>query len=285
MTKTPNSATNLGKAIKRYCAAGQDDIRLARAMADVVVGQMLPPCVVKGGSSLMFRYGGDVTRYTKDVDTARVIDLESYLDNLRTKLAEGWNGFTGKLVDVEPPSPPNVPKPYLMMPYDIKLQYLGRAWMTVRIEVGHNEIGDADDCERELPEDIADAFVALGFPRPEKIPVMKLAHQVAQKLHAISGVGSDRAHDLVDLQLINLHSALDLAEVKATCERLFAYRREQAWPPKLVKGPNWADIYKDARDTLRESSSILKTVDEAIRWTTDLIKKIDAAESGSALTM
>ena len=30
--KTPNSATNLGKAIKRYCGKGRDDIRLARAM-------------------------------------------------------------------------------------------------------------------------------------------------------------------------------------------------------------------------------------------------------------
>ena len=63
--KMPNSATNLIKAIKRYCAEGQDDVRLARAMADVVVGQMLPGGVVKGGSSLMFRYGGGVTRYTR----------------------------------------------------------------------------------------------------------------------------------------------------------------------------------------------------------------------------
>ena len=51
--KTPNSATNLGKAIKRYCGKGRDDIRLARAMADLVVGQMLPGGVVKGGSSLL----------------------------------------------------------------------------------------------------------------------------------------------------------------------------------------------------------------------------------------
>ena len=148
--KRPNSAANLIRAIKRYCGVNQDDIRLARAMADVIVGQMLPSGVVKGGSSLMFRYGGAVTRYTKDVDTARSVELEAYLESLRLKLAEGWNGFTGKIVDVEPPSPPNVPKSYLMMPYDIKLQYLGKSWMTVRIEVGHNEIGDADAFETML---------------------------------------------------------------------------------------------------------------------------------------
>lgn len=275
--KTPNSATNLGKAISRYCGKGQDDIRLARAMADVVVGQMLPDGVVKGGSSLMFRYGGGITRYTKDVDMARVGDLEKYLEALRIKLVEGWNGFTGKLVDVEPPSPPNVPKPYVMMPFDIKLQYLGRPWMTVRIEIGHNEIGDADAFETSLPEDVAAAFVALGFPKPAEIPVMKLSYQVAQKLHAVSGDGSDRAHDLIDLQLMDGYSTLDLVDVKSKCERLFKYRCEQPWPPNLVKGETWDKIYTEARATLRDATFVLATVDEAVTWANDLIAKIDAA--------
>ena len=282
--KMPNSATNLIKAIKRYCAEGQDDVRLARAMADVVVGQMLPGGVVKGGSSLMFRYGGGVTRYTKDVDTARVVDLDVYLESLRTKLAAGWNGFSGKLVDVEPPSPPNVPKPYLMMPYDIKLQYLGRAWMTVRIEIGHNEIGDADAFEMKLPEDIAAAFVTLGFPRPAKIPVMKLSYQIAQKLHAVSGKESDRAHDLIDLQLMSIHSMLDYGDIKSTCKRLFVYRQEQTWPPTIVKGEKWENVYNEARETLRDNTSILPTVDEAVKWANELVIRINEASSRSQRT-
>ena len=274
--KVPNSATNLRKAIKHYCGRTQDDIRLARAMADVVVGQMLPGGVVKGGSSLMFRYGGGATRYTKDVDMARVTDLEKFLDDFRKNLSEGWNGFTGKLTDVEPPSPENVPKPYVMMPYDIKLQYLGRAWMTVRIEIGHNEIGDADASELKLPEDIAAAFVAIGFPKPKEIPVMKLSYQVAQKLHAVSGKDSDRAHDLIDLQLMERHSTLDLPDIKSKCERLFKYRCEQPWPPTLVKGETWETIYAEARSTLRDGASILPNVDEAIDWANKLIAAIDA---------
>lgn len=276
--KTPNSATNLGKALSRYCGKNKDDIRLARAMADVVVAQMLPDGVVKGGCSLMFRYGGGVTRYTKDVDTARVIDLERYLDALRVKLSDGWNGFTGKLTDVEPPSPPNVPKPYVMMPFDIKLQYLGRPWMTVRIEIGHNEIGDADAFESSLPEDIADAFIALGFPRPAAIPVMKLSYQVAQKLHAVSSKNSDRAHDLIDLQLMDAHSTLDLADIRSKCERLFDYRREQAWPPELVKGAIWDKVYDEARSTLRDATTILPDVDAAIQWANALIARIAEAK-------
>ena len=276
--KVPNSATNLNKAIKRYAGPGRDDIRLGRAMADIVVGQLLPAGVVKGGSSLMFRYGGGLTRYTKDVDTARVIDLDIYLERLRERLAKGWAGFTGKLVTVEPPHPKGVPTPYVMIPFDIKLQYLGRPWMTVRIEIGHNEIGDADDCEFGLPEDIAEAFVAIGLPRPEEIPVMKLSYQVAQKLHAISGKNSDRAHDLIDLQLMSLHSTLDFADIKFKCKRLFNYRREQDWPPTLVKGDRWEEVYNAARETLNDDSGVLATVDEAIAWTNELIAKIDAAE-------
>lgn len=272
--KRPNSAANLIRAIKRYCGVNQDDIRLARAMADVIVGQMLPDGVVKGGSSLMFRYGGAVTRYTKDVDTARSVELDAYLESLRLKLAEGWNGFTGKIVDVEPPSPPNVPKPYLMMPYDIKLQYLGKSWMTVRIEVGHNEIGDADAFETMLPDDIAAAFVDLGFPKPNEIPVMKLSYQVAQKLHAVSGINSDRAHDLIDLQLIDKYSILDLGDVRSKCERLFKYRCEQAWPPVIIKGDQWSAVYNEAYTTLRKPEMVLSAVDDAIEWVNEFVNRI-----------
>ena len=272
--KRPNSAANLIRAIKRYCGVNQDDIRLARAMADVIVGQMLPSGVVKGGSSLMFRYGGAVTRYTKDVDTARSVELEAYLESLRLKLAGGWNGFTGKIVDVEPPLPPNVPKPYLMMPYDIKLQYLGKSWMTVRIEVGHNEIGDADAFETMLPDDIAAAFVDLGFPKPNEIPVMKLSYQVAQKLHAVSGINSDRAHDLIDLQLIDKYSILDLGDVRSKCERLFKYRCEQAWPPVIIKGDRWSSVYNEAYTTLRKPEMVLSAVDDAIEWVNEFVNRI-----------
>ena len=272
--KRPNSAANLIRAIKRYCGVNQDDIRLARAMADVIVGQMLPSGVVKGGSSLMFRYGGAVTRYTKDVDTARSVELEAYLESLRLKLAEGWNGFAGKIVDVEPPSPPNVPKPYLMMPYDIKLQYLGKSWMTVRIEVGHNEIGDADAFETMLPDDIAAAFVDLGFPKPNEIPVMKLSYQVAQKLHAVSGINSDRAHDLIDLQLIDKYSILDLGDVRSKCERLFKYRCEQAWPPVIIKGDRWSSVYNEAYTTLRKPEMVLSAVDDAVEWVNEFVNRI-----------
>ena len=52
-----------------------------------------------------------------------------------------------------------------MIPFDIKLSYCGRSWQTIRIEIGHNEIGDADEYEEYLPPDFAEAFETLSFPR------------------------------------------------------------------------------------------------------------------------
>ena len=153
----PNTCANLIKAINSLFK-DTDTVRLSRAMGNVIVAQMLPDGVVKGGSSLMFRYGSQTTRYTRDMDTARMMKLEEYLRLLEASLSNGWNGFTGKLVTVTPPKPKGVPPAYIMMPFDIKLNYCGRPWQTIRIEIGHNEIGDADDFEEILPEDVVTVF-------------------------------------------------------------------------------------------------------------------------------
>ena len=42
-------------------------------------------------------------------------------------------------------------------------------------------------------------------------------------------------------------------------------------------GDKWEDIYNEARGTLRDSTSILATVDEAVAWANELIGKINTA--------
>ena len=276
--KRPLTCVNLIKAIGTL-SAGQDPVRLSRAMANVIVAQMLPDGVVKGGSSLLFRYGRYGSRYTRDIDTARVMELDSYLEQLNAALAQGWNGFTGKLVTVEPQQPKDVPSAYVMMPYDIKLNYCGRPWQTIRIEIAHNEIGDADEFETALPSDLAEVFEKLSFSQPKPLPVMKLAYQIAQKLHAVSEPGSERAHDLIDLQLICNRSQIDYAKVKSVCLRLFDYRRRQPWPAVVTALPSWDDLYVLARNNLLDNGDVLPTAAEAVEWANELIGKIVAAKS------
>lgn len=219
----------------------------------------------------MFRYGGQATRYTRDMDTARTVPLDEYLRQLEASLIKGWNGFTGKLVSVEPPKPKNVPPAYVMMPFDVKLNYCGRSWQTIRIEIGHNEIGDADEYEDILPNDLAAVFEALSFPRPAPIRVMRLSYQIAQKLHAVSEAGSERAHDLIDLQLIAANSELDMADVRSKCRRLFEYRRMHSWPPTITKSVGWDELYQNAKGNL----PVLPTADEAVAWANGLIARIE----------
>ena len=100
---------------------------------------------------------------------------------------------------------------------------------------------------------------------------MKLHHQVAQKLHGLTDPSQNRPHDLVDLQLVFSQNELDLALVRKTCERLFAHRRRQAWPTKVVAGELWDVGYAAAKFDL----PVKATVAEAIDWANELIALID----------
>ena len=275
----PMTRVNLDKAIARM--AGDDprlivDIRMS--MANAIVGQFLPEGVVKGGTSLKFRFGGDRSRYTVDLDTAWKTDLETFLVNLRRNLSDGWEGFSGDVVIRPQMSPRAVPFEYVMQPCDVKLSYMGRSWCTVRLEVGHNEVGDADEAElTPVPQDLAKFFTELCFPVPEALPLMKLPFQIAQKLHGATGERSRRAHDLIDLQLIVGSASVDLRETHIACERLFRYRKCQPWPPKVAKMDGWDEIYAAQMLNL----PVLPNVDEAIAWTNNLIAKIVAAGNAS----
>lgn len=273
--KRPNSRRNLDMAIDRLAAGTQDPLRLRIALANTIVGQMIPEGAVKGGSSLKMRYGDGATRFTRDLDTARVSDMEEYARKLEASLKEGWEGFTGTLVRREPAKPRGVPGEYVMQPYDIKLSYNEKPWCTVPLEIGHDEIGDAEDPDRGIAREIVDAFVVLGFPEPKPVPLMRIEHQVAQKLHAASGAGSARAHDLVDLQLIVARESVDYSAVRQVCRRLFAYRRQQAWPPTMLKGDDWDELYLAQSEGLE----VLPTVDDAIEWANDLVNRIEESES------
>ena len=161
-----------------------------------------------------------------------------------------------------------------MHPFSIKVNYLGKPWCTVDLELGHNEIGDADEPEWFESKDVSDTFSALGFPAPGKVPVMALKHQIAQKLHGASEPASERAHDLIDLQLIFRHATVNLSEVKSICQRIFAYRKMQSWPPVVTKNEGWDDLYAAARHDL----PVLETAAEAVAWANDLIRRIDESQ-------
>jgi hypothetical protein len=238
-------------------------------MALVVVGQMLPNGAVKGGGAMALRFGRG-TRFTQDLDAARRGPLRQFRSDFEESLATGWAGFTGRLVEKQAPRPAGVPAAYVMQPFEVKLDYRGRPWCTVTFELGHNEIGDADEPEYRLAPDLAELFTEVGLEVPRPIPVMRADHQIAQKLHALSASGSERAHDLVDLQILDAGEPLDLSSARSTCTRLFEYRGQQAWPPRIGGGERWGTLYAEAAVGL----DVLPTVDDAVIWVNEFIDRI-----------
>lgn len=265
----PTSVRSLEQRIRNIEGVESLALRRRVGMALVVVGQMLPEGAIKGGSAMALRYGR-VTRFTQDLDATRVQPLTRFHSDFEDSLAAGWAGFTGRLIEKSAPRPTGVPTAYVMQPFEVKLDYQGRSWCTMKFELGHNEIGDADEPEYHLADDLAQLFTEVGLEAPKPVRVMRADHQVAQKLHAVSDVGSERARDLVDLQLLDRGEDLDLSEVRTTCIRLFEYRRQQAWPPTIEAGEGWDTLY----DAAVEDINVLTDVDDAVAWANAFVQRI-----------
>ena len=272
MKNAPNSKVNLDKGILRFAGDVTRANELRNLMANTIVAQMIGEGVIKGGTGLKFRYGDKMTRVTLDLDAAWRTDLDGFLKGLKSRLAEGWCGFSGEVIVRKQASPRGIPFEYIMQPCDVKLRYLGKAWYTVQLEIGHNEIGDADECEMvDVPEIMSEMFAFLALAKPSPIPAMRLEYQVAQKLHGASAPASKRAHDLIDLQLIMAEGAVDMGKTADLCRKLFRYRKVHEWPPTIVKGETWDAVYNYQKGSL----PVLSTVDAAITWANELINKID----------
>ena len=162
-----------------------------------------------------------------------------------------------------------------MQPFDVKLDYRGRSWCTVKFELGHNELGDADQPEYHLSNSLVGFFTEAGLEEPKPVPVMCADHQVAQKLHALSSPGSERAKGLVDLQLLDKGENLDLSRLAETCARLFDYRRQQSWPPTIQIGGQWDTPYIEAA----EDAAVLPAAEEVVVWANKLVQRIAASSS------
>lgn len=160
----PNGVRSLEQRIRNL--EGDDGLAQRRrvSMALVVVGQMLPAGAIKGGSAMALRYGRG-TRFTRDLDAARIEPLSAFRAVFEETLAAGWSGFTGRLVEKTAPRPAAVPRAYVMQPFEVKLDYRGRSWCNVPFELGHNEIGDAEEPEMQLAEDLAALFTEGGSKR------------------------------------------------------------------------------------------------------------------------
>jgi len=278
----PRNLTSLRALIRNAATAtGRLTRRLEVIIADTAIGQMLPRGVVKGGAAMQIRLGDAESRATRDLDVARAAELsiEAYLEQLGERLASGWGGFTGTVRDATGPSPVDVPPDYVMRPFLVRLSYRGNFWFTVPFELGRDEVGSTVSPDVRMSPAITDLFARIRLPAPTPIPLLPVDHQMAQKLHACTWLDrngqNERAHDLVDLQILVREEEPDLAHVRTTAQRLFESRRAQSWPPVVKAFSDWDSLHTAASEGL----GVLATAEDAVSWTNSLITRIDAVAS------
>lgn len=274
--KAPPNVESLNKRIRNEAGPNhRTEQRLRITVANTVVGQMLPPGVVKGGASLTIRVGEVGSRFSSDLDVSRMPDtsVDDYIASLEQNLGTGWGGFSGRIVHERAPTPPGIPPEYIMKPFSLKLEYRSRSWINLPFELGHDEVGSTKNPTFRIAPDTVNLFAILGLPEPSAIPVLVVEHQMVQKLHACTMTdrngNNDRAHDLVDLQLLMMDDPPDFVKLNDIGYRLFAARRLHTWPPQMKIWPSWPELYQNAAEGL----PVLRTVEEAVGWTNDLIKR------------
>ena len=196
MTKRPNSRVNLDRAIERLFGPYESSTETRSVLANAVVGQMLQGAVVKGGSGLKFRYGLARTRATMDLDAACRGDIAQFAETLGRRLAEGWCGFTGVVAKRPPATPRDVPARYVMQPYAVRLMYNGHSWCTVSLELGFNELGDADEADRRMQP--WPPRVEKGADWEETYEAANVRHGVARSLDEAVAWANDLVGKLDD---------------------------------------------------------------------------------------
>lgn len=272
----PANVRELQKRIAEQEGDESSANRRQNRMALVVLSQLLPDGVVKGGGAMALRYGSDA-RMTPDFDTARRLAEEDFEREFEKTLQQGWSGFTGTLTKKYKSKIDGLPDHYVTPRYSVKIFFKGENWKSRKFELAHNELGGADLPDYFLSDDLALEFTAIGLERPDAVPLLRVENQIAQKLHAVSYPGSPRAHDLIDLQILEANEDIDYSTLRDLCIRTFSYRGEHEWPPTVVKGDeNWSARYEQARSELGEAVTVLK-LDDAVEWCNKFIQRVTKA--------
>ncbi len=280
----PTNLSSLEARLRNHCVdAGQDYSRARRHVGAVVVAQMLrrTGTVVEGGRHLEIRYGLNATRASTDLDVVRRESLEELIEALGDELAAGSAGFTGRLAKERTIDAP-VPDGYLPHRVQVRLDFKGKSFGTVLLEIAVEEAGGLPHVDEVTRADATGIFAAVGLPVPEGILVRSLPVQMAQKLHACTTPdtdewANDRAHDLIDLQIIRRDLPDErLPEVKEAAERLFASRGRHSWDElEVTARAGWDARYAQERSSVHDD--VLESVDAAVAWANQLVAAIKSS--------
>ncbi len=254
--------------------------RLQQHIGVLVVSQFMrtltdeegrPRLLIKGGSALELRRGITQARATRDLDAVTSVDLELVWQTLADSAARGWEGFTAVLTEPEvidigthaakPAASPSSSS--ARVPHSSHRLSLAEPGNTETVDWTHSP-----------------AFELVGLSGSQPIPCMTIPWQIAQKLHAVTatlpdGGLNDRAHDLVDLQILEAFIIEQpLAAVRHACIEVFEARAQPPWPPTVTVHLHWPRIYAQALSSV-DGLGLAPDAQQASALVTDLIARVD----------
>lgn len=206
---------------------------LAGALARVVDPDGQAVFATKGGIAME----GGRARATRDIDIVLRGEPGQLAEHLDAALREPYNEFTFRRGEIDAlPGRPQVKK------VKVQIGFVGRVVSSPQLEIAPVETG-----HEEFVAIPATKLDAVGLDGPDVVLVLAKRWQIAQKLHAVTEQPADgrenpRFRDLIDLQLLEALDD-DPAAVRDACERVFAARAQQSWPPMLVVHASWAAGY------------------------------------------
>lgn len=294
---SPLNVTQLNARLAQVAAELGIPVARARVMlCTLIVSQMLPGAVaVKGGMGVKLRFGERGTRATSDLDVSTRVRGEEFEQAFRARLAGGWGtvpaskgeqrrnpdapervAFTATVRAVKLHDPGLARPEYVMHPYRVSIAFLGAAWGSLDVEVSDPEIDAYAHSRKEIDGELVRFGAYFGFGDLQAVELVDLEYQIAQKLHAVTDPTYERAHDLVDLQLL-WNADPDLPVLRELCVRTFDWRRQQSWPPLPLRPMDgWELAYADARAETEFGgrTPALPDISEAREWLTQVIKVI-----------
>lgn len=228
-----------------------------------------PRFLTKGGIAIELRLR-DQARASQDVDVVLLGDPEELTDHLEEVFSEPYEGFT--FIAGVPELLPARPE---VRRFQIQVFFMTRRFTTLKVEFAPAETGS-----HEFDELPGHDLSQLELKGPERVPVLALRWQIAQKLHAVSeaplhdGTENVRFWDLIDLQLLEAVTDIKLSAIRDACEHTFALRGQHAWPPEIVVYPSWHESYAAMARNMRMP---ITDVDEAVAAVTAFIARISHA--------
>jgi hypothetical protein len=180
---------------------------------------------------------GGRARATRDIDIVLRGDPDQLAEQLDAAMREPYKGFSFRRGEIgELPFRSSVKK------VKVQISFVGRILSSPQLEIAPLDTG-----HEEFVAIPATKLDAVGLDGPAVVLVLAGRWQIAQKLHAVTEQPADgrenpRFRDLIDLQLLEALDP-DPAAVRDACERVFAARAQQPWPPALVVPPSWAAGY------------------------------------------